>query len=119
MALQSGRSPAALLARIGEPTSVEVIAFADDVDEYNVVATPTTTPDVTMYLSDYKIADIDGTNVQSGDRKAFLDGAAAPANFDAKSKIVVAGLTYEIVGFDPKRVGGDVIYYRLQLRGSG
>lgn len=63
----------------------------------------------------YRAAEIDGTNVQRGDRKLLISsvGITAPKPED---KCTVAGVVYTVKSVEPITPGGVNIAFYLQLR---
>jgi hypothetical protein len=82
--------------------------------------TTTTTTDYTVYVSYEEYSDhlVDGTAIQTTDRKALfsagdLPSGVAPAQND---KLIEGGKTMTVVRVRPTEVQGSAVTYQLQVR---
>lgn len=104
-----------LIARFGTSvTFVEVTTGAYD----PATATPgesTTNHSATAVLLNYKLKDIDGTLIQSGDRIALISTTltAVPKPGD---KITIGSDTWVVVDSQPLSPGGTDLLYAAQVR---
>jgi hypothetical protein len=78
--------------------------------------TTTTDTTVTLAVTDYTVAEIDGTLIQAGDRRAYISAegtVAAPALTDT---LIVGGINYSVVAVKPLNPGGTVVMWEVQAR---
>lgn len=73
-------------------------------------------PTLTVLGSDYKDAEVDGTLIQTGDRKlivAAMDVTYAPS---VEYEMTVDGVRYAIIDVRPLMPGDTVLMWKVQLR---
>lgn len=71
---------------------------------------------VTIVVTDYRLADVDGSRVLATDRKALLakgDLAIEPSTSD---QLLIGGVSHSIIDVKPLSPGGTVVLWELQVR---
>ncbi len=74
--------------------------------------TTTTYTSNTVWLN-FSRAEIDGTNVQTGDAAPLIDNSTEPKQGDT---FIRKGQTWRIIDFETIEPANDVVLYRLQVR---
>jgi hypothetical protein len=64
-------------------------------------------------IGGYRVADVDGTSVLRGDRRALVSGVPEPA---IGSQLIVMGTVWTVVNVSAVAPGGVVVAYELQVR---
>jgi hypothetical protein len=80
-----------------------------------VEGTPTSYA-VTVVVNDYRNAEIDGTRVQSGDKKVMMAKGSLAIEPTTSDTLVIGGKEHAIVEVRPLNPGGTVILYEVQAR---
>lgn len=81
-----------------------------------VEGTPTSYA-VTVVVNDYRNAEIDGTRVQSGDKKVTIAKGSLAIEPTTSDTLVIGGVDHAIVEVRPLNPGGTVVLWTLQVRG--
>lgn len=88
--------------------------YADVYDEdTGITARTATDTSVHGIIASYKSRDIDGEQVQTGDRRIAATGIPAPTRGD---QVIVGSTTYTVVGFSVVGPDGTAIACELQVR---
>jgi hypothetical protein len=82
-------------------------------DAWNPVEGAPTDTSVTGVVVFYGANEIDGTLIQSNDKRCMIDSTVAPT---VKMSIIDGGTTYKIIDIEEVKPGDTTILYKLQLR---
>lgn len=72
-------------------------------------------------ILDYKLSEIDGTQVQRGDKRALInpaDTSGTAFTMTGHDKVTFDSKEHEVVHVEPVSPAGTTVLYKAQLRGS-
>lgn len=99
-----------VLEEVGVPGKLRY--FVSTGTEYNPTLTPTD-ENITLIDTGYKLKEIDGTTIQSGDRKFLFISTRFPQTAD---QVVIDGVVYNIGIVEKVAVSGVTVLYKVQGR---